>query len=274
MTNRLKGKVAIVTGAASGIGAATARMMAAEGARVLVSDINREGAEAVAAEIGKDMAIGIGTDAGDPQQIQAMIQTAIDRFGGLDILHNNAGNMGILSRDLALVDADPAVWNELLRVNLLGPMYSSRYAIPHMIKRGGGSIIHTSSVCGLQASDNLTAYSITKAGLISLAQSIATQYGKQGIRSNCIATGYTLSPYVRSKSQPEQIEVYLDQITTPNYGEPEDQAAVVVFLASDESRFVSGQVIPVDGGMSCHLPTVAGHRHLNPSGARGHVPRE
>jgi NAD(P)-dependent dehydrogenase (short-subunit alcohol dehydrogenase family) len=262
MTTRLAGKVAVITGAASGIGAASARMMAMEGARVVIADINREGAEAVARDIGRDQAVAIGTDAGDDDQIQRMIGVALNTFGGIDLLHNNAAALGVLAQDYSVVDADLEIWRESLRVNLLGPVLSSKYAIPHMIRRGGGSIIHTASVAGLQASDGFTAYSATKAALISLSQSIATQYGKERIRSNCIAPGFISTPHAQRSVTQDVIDEYLNQITLPYYGQSDDPAAAVVFLASDESRFITGQVLVVDGGMNCHLPVVSGLRRL------------
>ncbi len=254
---RLEGKIALVTGGASGIGAASAVAMAREGAAVVVTDIDEAGARSVAEGIvaAGGRAVGALADMGDHAQIRASVALAVDEFGGIDVLFNNAAALNLVPADRGVVEFDLDVWEGQIRVNLTGPMLACRYAIPHMIERGGGSIVHTASVSGMRGQDGYTAYSSTKAGLMGLSRSIATTYGKQGIRSNCIAPGFTLSPTVFDRWDPEVKQIWLDHTLTPDVGRSEDQAAAVVFLAADESRFVTGQVLPVDGGLTSYLPT-------------------
>jgi NAD(P)-dependent dehydrogenase (short-subunit alcohol dehydrogenase family) len=258
MAGRLENKVAIVTGGASGIGAATARMMAREGARVLVSDIDGDGAQALAAEIvdADGVAAGMRADMGEQEEIEAMVELAVATFGGLDVLSNNAAAMDQVPRDVPLVDMPIDAWERQLRVNLTGPMLASRFAIPHMIRRGGGSIVHTASVSGMRGQDGYSGYNASKAGLAGLSRAIAVTYGKQGIRSNAIAPGLTLSPYVSGRLDDATRELWTSHTMVPELGRPEDQAAAVVFLASDEARFVTGQILPVDGGLTVHLPVI------------------
>lgn len=255
----LDGKVAIVTGGASGIGAATAMGLAGEGARVLVSDLNLEGAEAVAKRIedAGGEALGFKVDVADEERVREMVGAAVDEFGRLDILHNNAAALGLVERDADVANADAALWDETMAVNLRGPMLGCKYAVPRMIEGGGGSIINTSSGAGVAGDLNRTAYGVSKAGLNSLTQYVATQYGKQGVRCNAIAPALVLTPAARWTLPQEMIEILEAHHLTPALVEPEDIAAAVVFLASDAARFVTGQVLPVDGGFLAHLPTVA-----------------
>jgi NAD(P)-dependent dehydrogenase (short-subunit alcohol dehydrogenase family) len=274
MAGRLEGKVAIVTGGASGIGAATARMMAQEGAQVLVSDINGEGADAVAAEIDSAGGVAAGTraDMGEHDEIEAMVELAVATFGGLDVLFNNAAAMDQVRRDVPLLEMPLDAWERQLRVNLTGPMLASRFSIPHMIRRGGGSIVHTASVSGMRGQDGYSGYNASKAGLAGLSRSIAVTYGKEGIRSNAIAPGVTLSAHVRSRFDEAMNELWLSHTMVPDLGRPEDQAAAVVFLASDEARFITGQLLPVDGGLTVHLPIVPQMRaagRTQPAAPRG-----
>jgi NAD(P)-dependent dehydrogenase (short-subunit alcohol dehydrogenase family) len=258
--------VAIVTGAASGIGRSTVFALAEAGASVLAADLNGEGTDAVSAELnerGFD-ARGFGADVGDEASIQAMIETAVSSFGGLDILHNNAADSdpALMSRDLDIVGLDTEVWDRTLRVNLRGPMLGCKYAIPHMVERGGGSIINTSSASGLTGDASRAAYAASKAGLQSLTQSVATQYGKQGIRCNAIAPGVIATPALEANVPSEQLAVYLGNTLTPRLGRPEDIAAAVVFLASDAAAFITGQILSVDGGLLAHHPALAEIRKL------------
>ncbi len=268
---RVDGKVAIVTGAASGIGAASARAMAREGASVVVADINGEGIERVVGEIRAQggEAVGSLTDAGDGKQIEAMVALAVSTYGGLDILHNNAAAMNLVPKDMKLVEIAQEVWDGSIRVNLTGPMLSSKAAIPHMIARGGGSIVHTSTISTWAHDDGYTAYTASKMGLIGLMRSIAVQYGDQGIRSNAFGPGLTLSEHVKGRMSDEHLEIWKHVTPTPWLGEPEDQAAVALFLASDESRFVNGQFLPVDGGLTAFNPVTPSLRAWREGQSRG-----
>ena len=265
-TGKLDGRVAVVTGSASGIGRATARALAAEGAAVVVADRNAEGAEAVAAEI--EAAGGTASaqhaDVAEEADIVAMIEAAVSRHGGLDILHNNAAaaDPEAMSRDLAVTDLDAAAWDRILQVNLRGPMLGCKHAIPHLLARGGGAIINTSSASGLVGDLVRAAYGASKAGLDSLTRYVATQYGRQRIRCNSVAPGVTDTPALRANVPPEQIAIYENSALLPRLGRPEDIAAMVVFLASEDGSYITGQTLSVDGGLLAHHPAYAEQRRL------------
>jgi NAD(P)-dependent dehydrogenase (short-subunit alcohol dehydrogenase family) len=257
---RVQGKVALVTGAGGGIGAACAIALAREGADVAVADIDLASAQrqvaVIEAEGGK--AIAIQVDLGDEASVIAMVACVVEHFGNLDILHNNAADTrlsGTLDNPLETVDT--GVWDTILRINLRGTMIASRAAIPHLRKRGG-SIINTSSGASLAGALSHTAYSASKAAINSLTQSIATQYGKEGIRCNAIAPGLIITAATKEKYVASGVgDIMLRHHLTPRLGSPEDIASAVVFLASDEAGFITGQVICVDGGLLSHQPYVA-----------------
>ena len=259
--SRLDGKIAIITGAAAGIGRATAERVAAEGARTVVADLNAEGAQEVAAKIAAagGEATAVQADLGDTGSVRAMIEAAVTAYGGLDILHNNAAATRLAAtRDLPVSAADPDVWDETMRVNLRGTMVAIQAAVPHMIARGGGSIINTASGSGLTGDLRNPAYGASKAALINLTRYVATEFGKQGVRCNAISPGF-----IRIGEKPGREVVnatMLRHMLTPRLGRPEDIAALVVFLASDESAFITGQNICADGGMLAHQPFVADFR--------------
>jgi NAD(P)-dependent dehydrogenase (short-subunit alcohol dehydrogenase family) len=255
---RLAGKVAIVTGAASGIGRATALLMAREGASVVVADLNGAGANAVAQEIeaAGGRAVGQAADVAEEASVVAMIEAAAKHFGGLDVLHNNAAasDPALMSRDGDVADMDIAVFDRTLAVNLRGPMLGCKHAIPRMLARGGGAIVNTSSAAALVGDPVRTAYGASKAGLDSLTRYVATQYGKRGIRCNSIAPGVIATPALAANVPTEMIAIYERSHLTPRLGKPEDIAAAVVFLASDDAAFITGQTISVDGGLLAHHP--------------------
>jgi NAD(P)-dependent dehydrogenase (short-subunit alcohol dehydrogenase family) len=255
---KLAGKVAIVTGAASGIGRATALLMAREGAAVVVADLNGAGANTVANEIeaAGGRAVGQAADVADEASVVAMIEAAAKHFGGLDVLHNNAAasDPALMSRDGDVADLDIAVFDRTLAVNLRGPMLGCKHAIPRMLARGGGAIVNTSSAAALVGDPVRTAYGASKAGLDSLTRYVATQYGKRGIRCNSIAPGVIATPALAANVPPEMIAIYERSHLTPRLGKPEDIAAAVVFLASDDAAFITGQTISVDGGLLAHHP--------------------
>ena len=258
---RLDGKIAIITGAASGIGKATARRVAAEGARTVVADLDAAGAKQVASEIsaaGRE-ATGIRADLGDNDSVRAMVEAAVTAYGGLDILHNNAAATSLAAtRDLPVSAADPDVWDETMRVNLRGALVAIQAAAPYMIARGGGSVINTASGSGLAGDLHNPAYGASKAALVSLTRYAATEFGKQGIRCNAISPGFIV---IGEKPGREAVHAtMLRHALTSRLGRPEDIAALVVFLASDESAFITGQNICVDGGMLAHQPFLADFR--------------
>ena len=258
---RLDGKIAIITGAASGIGQATARRVAAEGARTVVADLNGAGAMQVADAItaAGGEAIAVGADLGDNESVRAMVEAALTAYGGLDILHNNAAATRLAAaEDLPVSAADPAVWDTTMRVNLRGALVAIQAAVPHMIARGGGSVINTASGAGLAGDLGHPAYGASKAALISLTRYVATEFGKHGIRCNAISPGFIVIP--GKPGRKAVAATMLRHCLTSRLGAPDDIAALVVFLASDESAFITGQNICVDGGMLAHQPYVADFR--------------
>jgi NAD(P)-dependent dehydrogenase (short-subunit alcohol dehydrogenase family) len=258
---RLDGKIAIITGAASGIGKATAQRVAVEGARTVVADLDAAGAQQVAGTITATggLATAVQLDLGDTDSVRAMVDAAVAAYGGLDILHNNAAATRLAAtRDGPVSVADPDVWDETMRINLRGTMVAIQAAVPHMIARGGGSVINTASGSGLTGDLRNPAYGASKAALINLSRYVATEFGKQGVRCNAISPGFIV---ISEKPGREAVHAtMLRHALTPRLGRPEDVAAMVVFLACDESAFITGQNICVDGGMLAHQPYVADFR--------------
>lgn len=259
--DRLAGKVAIVTGGASGIGRTSAATMAREGASVVVADRDGDGAEAVAAEIraAGGRAVGQVTDVGVEDQVAAMVQRAVDEFGGLHVLHNNAAltDASAHARDHTVVDLDVEVWDRSMAVNARGAMLGCKHAVPHLIAAGGGSIVNTASNQALSGDLSQTAYAAAKGAVVTLTMSVATAFGAQGVRANCISPGAIRTPSLLAAYPPEVQEMLIGHNLVPRLGEPEDIANLALFLASDESSFITGHVIRCDGGQLVHLPHYA-----------------
>jgi len=258
MGERVKGKVAIVTGSASGIGQATAELLATEGASVVVADMNEEGAEKVAAKIraGGGNAVAQPTDVSQESDIRRMIARAVDEYGGLQILHNNAamtaGHEHAQDMDLLTMTVD--YWDRSFSVNLRGAMLAAKHGIPVMIAGGGGAIVNTSSNQSLAGDLSQFAYSAAKAGVNALTRSIATSYGRQGVRCNTVSPGHIETASNKASVSPEMSDVIVSNNLIPRAGRAEDLAQAVLYLVSDESSFVTGQLISIDGGQMAHLP--------------------
>lgn len=262
MTGRLEGKIALVTGAGGGIGAASARRLASDGATVVLADIDMGAAQAAAGTISG--AVAIAVDLTDEASVKALSDEIIARFGRIDVLHNNAAIQSDAQRqkDLDVAHLDVAAWDMAMAVNVRGAMLMSKHVIPHMIAAGGGSIIHSASGFGVQGEATLTSYGASKAALIQLNRMIATQYGKQNVRSNCMVIGFVLTQ-MAIESTPDVIkDILLSHHLTPTLGLPEDIGNLVAFLASDESRFITGAAIPIDGGVTAHQPSYADFQKL------------
>jgi NAD(P)-dependent dehydrogenase (short-subunit alcohol dehydrogenase family) len=271
---RLAGKAAIVTGAANGIGRATAIAMAAEGAAVLVADLDGAGAAAVAAQIAADdgvrdgggQALAFQLDVSDEDAVATMVGTAVDAFGRLDVLHNNAAATGdTVNRDRGIADLPLDVWRRAFQVNVDGVFYGIRHALPHLVRAGGGSIINTSSDSAASGDLQYAAYGASKGAVDSLTYYVAVMHGKQNIRCNAIAPGLVITANARTKMSQETFEVFERHHLLPRLGDPTDVAHLAVFLASDESSWITGQVIRVDGGLLRQNPTVAHFRAHPPS---------
>ncbi|HXB38433.1 MAG TPA: SDR family oxidoreductase [Acidimicrobiales bacterium] len=255
--DRLNGKVAIVTGGGGGIGGATARALAREGASVLVVDVNEEAAAAVAGGIrdAGTVAESFRADLSEEQDVEAVMAEVVKRFGRLDVLHNNAAltDSDFLSADTAVTGLSLEVWQRTLAVNLTSQMLMCKHAVPIMADQGGGSIINMSSGASLKGDRTRTAYGVSKAGVNALTMYVATSHGKKGIRANTILPGLVITDAVRAHLKEEMLASLSKATLTPSVGQPEDIADVVVFLASDESRYITGQMLAVDGGMSAHV---------------------
>jgi NAD(P)-dependent dehydrogenase (short-subunit alcohol dehydrogenase family) len=253
----LNGEVAVVTGSASGIGRATAILMAQEGASVVVADINGDGAEQVAAEImgGGGKALAHTVDLEHEEQVEELMSAAREQFGKISVLHNNAAAVGpddrLLDHDIA--NLDQAVWNRHMNVTLRSQFFCCKYAIPSMLDNGKGAIVNMSSGAAIRALPWQSAYSVAKAGVLALSRSVAAQYGKRGIRCNTVIPGLTLTPSVRDAMTDEDRATFLERTLSTRLGEPEDLAQAVVFLASDAAAYVNGAELAVDGGITCHL---------------------
>lgn len=249
---RLEGKVAFVTGGAGGIGAATVARLVEEGARVAVTDINGDAAETVRASFG-DRAVAFAVDQGNEAEVKAAIENTVAAFGRLDILYNNAAltDMATMAADTNVVTIPNDVWERTLHVNVTGYLFCCRYAIPHLAAAGGGSIVNMASGSGMLGDAARIAYGASKAAVISMTQYLATQHGAQKIRCNAIAPGPIVTPHSR-KVAGREFDIIARHMPMGELGEPKDIAALVAFLASSDSRYINGQVIAIDGGMSAH----------------------
>jgi len=258
---RLAGKVAFISGSTRGIGRSMAEMFAAEGAQVVVSGRSVDKGEKVAERIraaGGD-ATFIRLDVADEASVQEAIAATIARYGKLTTLINNAAPTDLVSAGFKpMHELTTDEWEAILRTTLTGNVFwASKYAIPHLIERGGGSIIMTSSMSAMAGDLHYAAYGSSKGGLNSFTRYVATQYGKHRIRANAICPGLVVTPAARSLIPPEMLAIYEGNHLTPELGAPDQVAAVAVFLASDAAGYVTGQAIPVDGGLYAHLPTYA-----------------
>ncbi len=249
---RLKDKVAIVTGGGSGIGRATSELFAREGAKVMVADYKpdpgRETAQAIK-KAGRD-AIFVEVDVSDSTQVEGMVKAALDTYGGVDILVNAAA---ILAFGTAL-DTDEKTWSRVIAVNLNGTFLCSKAVLPHMIRRGGGSIINISSSIGAHdAKGNTIAYVTSKGGVTLMTKSMAIDHARANVRVNAIAPGPTDTPMLRSVLTPKQMEEFAATFPMGRLGRPEELAFAALFLASDEASFVTGAVFAVDGGQTAEV---------------------
>jgi 3alpha(or 20beta)-hydroxysteroid dehydrogenase len=238
--DRLAGKVAVVTGAARGQGEAEARLFAAEGAQVVLTDVLTDEVRAVAADLG-DAAVARTHDVTDPAAWAEVVDAAVEAFGGLDVLVNNAGIHWIR----LLVDEDPTDLERLLRVNLIGPYLGMQAAVPAMRARGGGSIVNISSVAGLQGAWGHSAYGASKWGLRGVTKTAAIELGQLGIRVNSVHPG----PIDTAMLPVSPTDRMFESQAIPRAGTADEVAEAVLYLASDASQYVTGAEIAVDGGL-------------------------
>lgn len=247
----LAGKVAVVVGGATGIGAATAARLGAEGCRVVVGDIAADAAQRTASRI---VAAG-GTashfvfDLADPGSVADLIDSTAASYGGVDLLFNVGADMGIIRLDTDVVDIDLDTWDRVMAVNLRGYLAAMKYGIPAMLSQGGGAIVNMSSAAAFQGEPARPAYATAKAGIGALTRHVAARWGKEGIRCNAVAPGFTATEAIRAAPQwPDLQAGALKRIRGTRVGDPDDIAALVAFLFSEEGSWINGQVINIDGG--------------------------
>ena len=262
----LKDKIAVITGAAGGIGAATAHIMARSGAKLALADIRRDAAEKVVEEIktAGGSAIALELDLAHEESIVAALSATIEAYGRIDVLNNNAALLTpeISRRDGNVEEMEAEVWDSVFRINVRGAMLCCKHALKHMVARGSGSIINTASNLALQGNVIQAAYSASKAAMLQLTRSIATSHGRSGIRCNAVSPGLVLTPAARAGLPPKLLDIVASETLTPYLGEPDDIGHVVAFLASDLARYVTGQNFVADGGTASHVPGFSQFRAL------------
>jgi NAD(P)-dependent dehydrogenase (short-subunit alcohol dehydrogenase family) len=244
----LENKVAIVTGAASGIGRAAALALAREGAQVVVSDVDEAGGQETVRLIEQQgsEAIFVKTDVSDPDAVEALVDKAVDTYGKLDVMVNNAGIGGEAA---LLADYSLESWDRVISINLSGVFYGMKYAIPAMLKSGGGSIINIASILGQVGFATAPAYVAAKHGVLGLTKNAALEYSAQGVRINAVGPGFIRTPMIEQLEEDEATnQMLISMHPIGRLGEPEEVAELVVWLASDKASFVTGAYYPVDGG--------------------------
>lgn len=246
----LSGKVVVIAGGGSGIGAATARRLAAEGASVVIGDIAEAAARAVAQQIVANggRAFGLAFDIGDDASVKNLIDSAVRSYGGVDGLHANAADLRVIFQDTDAVDIDLDVFDRTLAINLRGHLLCTRHAIPEMLKRGGGSIVYTSSAAAFVGEPNRVAYGVSKSGLNALMRHVASRWGREGIRANAVAPGLVPTEKTRDSLPQAFIEQALASGRSTRLGTPDDIAAMVALLLSEDGAWINGQAISIDGG--------------------------
>lgn len=262
--DRLKDKVAVVTGSTSGIGVGIARLFAAEGAKVVICGRREQKGQEVV-----DMITEAGGEASFhfmditvTESIEKLFEDTAEKYGKIDILVNNAANVGL--KDGRVDELTLEMWDNVFQSDVRGTFYATKCVLPYMQKNeNGGSIINIGSMASCGGDLGSTAYACAKAGVDMLTQSTALQYGKQNIRCNCVRPGLIVTPQNEAHVPQALKDVFLSNIMVNRYGCPEDIGHMCVYLASDESSYVSGQIVNVDGGLNSHVSTVAQFRELN-----------
>ncbi|MGM1059552.1 3-oxoacyl-ACP reductase [Saccharothrix sp. Mg75] len=248
MVQRLEGRVAVVTGGGSGIGLASARRLASEGARVVVADVDGDAGKAAADEVS---GLFVQVDVTDEEQVAALFQTAVDTWGSLDVAFNNAGISP--PDDDSILTTGIEAWDRVQKVNLTSVYLCCKYAIPHMLAQGRGSVINTASfVATMGAATSQISYTASKGGVLAMSRELGVQFARQGVRVNALSPGPVNTPLLRElfAKDPERAARRLVHVPLGRFAEPEEIAAAVAFLASDDSSFVTASNFLVDGGIA------------------------
>jgi len=250
----LGGKVVAVAGGAGGIGTATCLRLAEEGAVVVVGDRDAAAASAVASRIGDlgGKALGLGVDVSDEASVGAFFDAAVAFNGGIDGVHVNAADLApaVIGSDTDAVDIDLGVFDHTFSVNLRGHLLCTRRAVPLLLARGGGPISYTSSIAAFMGEPARPAYAVAKAGINALVRHVASRWGREGIRANAVAPGLVITPTVAAMGDTDVQRYALARTPSTRLGRPEDIAAMIAMLQSDDGAWINGQVISVDGGTS------------------------
>ena len=259
---RLKGKVAIVTGSTSGIGIGIAKLYAAEGAKVVICGRRQEKGQAVVDEIVKagGEAYYHFMDITAIESIEQLFADTEAKYGRIDILVNTAANVGL--KDGRVDELTLEMWDAIFQSDVRGTFYATKCVIPYMEKVGGGSIINIGSMASCSGDLGSTAYACAKAGVDKLTEYTALQYGKMNIRCNCVRPGLIVTPQNEAHVPQVLKDIFLSNIMVNRYGCPEDIGHMCVYLGSDESAYVTGQIVNVDGGLNSHVPTVAQFKEM------------
>ncbi len=246
---RFTGKSVVITGGASGIGAAAARRFHAEGASVIIADLNDAMGDALVAELGAGRALYQHTDVADWPAVEALMQRAVDAYGRLDVLFNNAG-IGCFG---ATPDLDIAEWQRVINIDLNSVFYGCKAAIPHMRNNGGGAIINTASASGLAGDYSFTAYNAAKGAVINYTRAAGIDHAREGIRINAVCPGPVDTPIIAGvNDMPGVKDIWDECVPMGRFARPEEIAAVVLFLASTDASYMTGAIIAVDGGLTAH----------------------
>lgn len=247
----LKDKVILVCGGATGIGASTAQRLGEEGARVVIGDLNLAAAQSTAQQVAEAgaQAIALHYDQADETSINDLVLQSAEHWGQLNGVFANAADLGVVLEDSDILGNDLRIWERTLQVNLVGTTQILRASLPHLLTAGGGSIVCTSSGAAVVGEAERPAYAASKAGINALCRHVCSRWGKEGIRCNAVAPGLVLTPQLRETAPEELLKYALRGTKSPRLGEPEDIAAAVAFLLSDDGAWVNGQTWHVNGGV-------------------------
>jgi NAD(P)-dependent dehydrogenase (short-subunit alcohol dehydrogenase family) len=254
MAGRLEGKVCVITGAGGGMGAEAALLFSAEGARVCVADVDLAAAEEVAAEARDAFAVQV--DVADAHSVQAMYRAAVERYGGIDVLYNNAGISP--AEDASILETEPDAWERVQAVNTRGVYLCCKYGIPHMLERGGGSVINVASFVALVgAATSQISYTASKGAVLSLSRELGVQFARQGVRVNALCPGPVETPLLLRiwGESPGAAERRLVHLPMGRLAKPREIVNAALFLASDESSYVNASTFVVDGGLTAAYVT-------------------